>query len=250
MRPALLTRAPTRAPAPTKEVASTTPLLVDAPAQTTPPDEPAAPRAPDVRPTGSVRFLWKSNADVRFTSFDQTGSHALGVEPDALLGRSVLELAGLPGFDPDGRLCAALMRRETWSGIEVNWPLGDGDEVAPVVMGGLPTFNRERAFTGHSGFGVVHLDRVTKRAPHVNEALAANIAEETAPQAFVEDAPGESDLPSPVELPLPGGSSAEAEMAKIAAAIEEPSLFDALDGEDGDDGRFIIFCLSRFCAVS
>ncbi len=252
VRPALLTRAPMRAPSLAKDASPAFPLLVAAapaevvlPTQTAAPSDLPAPRAPEMRPTGSVRFLWKCDADVRFTSFDHTGSHALGVDPDALLGRSVLELAGLPGFDPDGRLCAALMRRETWSGIEVNWPIGDGDEAAPVVMGGLPTFNRERVFTGYSGFGVVHLDRVTKRMPPGNDLLAADIAEETAPQVLLEDEPSqiaEAELASAgdmaavahmtAEANLPAEANLEAEMAKIAAHIEEPSLFDALDAED------------------
>jgi PAS domain S-box-containing protein len=263
VRPALLTRAPARTPSlATNAPLTLTPLEaasaeVTAPAQTAAPDPHPAPRAAEIRPTGSVRFLWKSDADVRFTSFDRMGSKALGVEPDALLGRSVLELAGLPGFDPDGRLCAALMRRETWSGIEVNWPIGDGDEAAPVVMGGLPVFNRERVFTGYSGFGVVHLDRATKRVLPVNDATAADIAEETAPQAPFEiesmelaevqsalgadvaqiaDMTTLADMAASPAVTPEAEATTQAEMAQIAADIVEPSLFDVLEAEDGAAG--------------
>jgi PAS domain S-box-containing protein len=178
--------------------------------------EPAAQETEARRPAGAVRFLWKTDADLRFSTFDRTGSAALGVEPARLIGRSVLELAGLPGFDPDGRLCAALLRRETWSGIEVNWPLGDGESAAPVVMGALPTFDKARAFMGYSGFGVVHLDRVTKRATQINDQLAAD-ADEAAASA---DDSAQSD------------DATQTDMDKIAALIREPSLFDALEADD------------------
>ena len=214
VRPALLaaTPAPTTPPEPVNADAS---VPAETIAEATTPDEP--------RPTGAVRFLWKSDADLRFSSFDRTGSAALGVAPTQLMGRSVLELAGLPGFDPDGRLCAALLRHETWSGIEVNWPLGDGETAAPVVMGALPTFDKSRVFTGYSGFGVVHLDRTTKRVPQINEQLAADIAAETTVPA--QDVAQIGDAPQPDE-------STQADMAEIAALIREPSLFDVLQSDD------------------
>lgn len=170
--------------------------------------------APMAAPPGNVRFLWKTDADLRFTRFEEAGCEALGCEPAALIGQSMLELAGLPGFDPEGRLCAGLMRRETWSGVEVNWPLGDSNAFAPVVMGALPTFDKERAFSGFSGFGVIHLDRVAERAASRNDELAADIAEETAPE------------------PMTEAEATAAELAEIAAFVNDPALIDAAAADE------------------
>ena len=172
--------------------------------QSSAPEQPARP--------ANVRFLWRTDPDLRFTRFDEGGCEALGCAPGALLGASMLELAGMPGFDPDGRLCAALMRRETWSGVEVNWPLADGGAYAPVVMGALPTFDKSRAFSGFSGFGVVHLDRIAQRAAPTNDDLAADIADEIgAAQSDAADA----------------DQASVAEMAEIAQLINDPDLIGA-----------------------
>ncbi len=193
-------------------------LLAGAPAQAAASDAGAVPSSAPVQPPArpaSVRFLWRTDSDLRFTRFDEGGCEALGCAPGALMGASMLELAGMPGFDPDGRLCAALMRRETWSGVEVNWPLADGSAYAPVVMGALPTFDKRRAFngfSGFSGFGVVHLDRIAQRAAQLNDELAADIAEETGA------AQGEAA----------GAEQASvAEMAEIAQLINDPDLIGA-----------------------
>ena len=178
----------------------------------------AAPQAGAAREAarleGNIRFLWKTDADLRFTSFDDAGCRALGGAAGALLGQSVLELAGLPGFDPDGRLCAALMRRETWSGVEVSWPIDDTDAVVPVVMGALPTFDKDRAFAGFSGFGVIHLDRMTRRPAPTNDDLAADIAEEAAQDEPADDA------------------SVAADLAEIASLINDPSRLDEMAPEE------------------
>jgi PAS domain S-box-containing protein len=131
---------------------------------------------------GNVRFVWKTDAEARLTHFDEAGARALGYAHGDLIGASLLELAGDPGFDPDGRLCAALMARETWRGVEVEWPIAGGGSFAPVLMGALPTFDAARAFTGFSGFGVIHMDRVQQR-PAINDELAADMAEESAGEA-------------------------------------------------------------------
>lgn len=226
VRPALLEGKPLPAPEPATELRAQAANVEAANVA-----EPAVRETQEPRPTGAVRFLWKTDADLRFSTFDRTGSAALGVEPARLIGRSVLELAGLPGFDPDGRLCAALLRRETWSGIEVNWPLGDGDSAAPVVMGALPTFDKARAFVGYSGFGVVHLDRVTKRAAQTNDQLAADIAQDAAvdPREAADDS---EEAAARADDEAPFDDATQTEMEKIAALIREPSLFDALENEE------------------
>ncbi|MBX9757979.1 MAG: PAS domain-containing protein, partial [Beijerinckiaceae bacterium] len=216
VRPALLATAQTL-PEPVRAVeeqASASPLEPEAPA----------------RPT-SVRFLWRTDSDLRFTRFDESGREALGAEPGAILGASILDLAGMPGFDPDGRLCAAIMRRETWSGVEVNWPLGDSGDYAPVLMGALPTFDTSRAFTGFSGFGVVHLDRIAQRPAPINEDLAADMAEESGAPDDIEQASAEEmaqiaqliNTPDDVEADATGEDAPEDFAADEPAAPETPA---------------------------
>src|SRR5690606_16910865 len=41
-----------------------------------------------------------------------------------------------------------------WSGIVVEWPMDGSDERVAIEMSGLPTFDRERRFTGFRGFGI------------------------------------------------------------------------------------------------
>lgn len=131
---------------------------------------PPEPSQEDAKPqrADNVRFLWTTDADHRFAKLNGALCDTLGCETSALLGESFLDLALRPGFDPEGRLQAALRGRETWSGVEVWWPFAHSDEVAPITLGGLPTFARDsegrRVFTGFSGFGVIRLARV-KRVP-------------------------------------------------------------------------------------
>ncbi|MFN3889274.1 MAG: PAS domain-containing sensor histidine kinase [Beijerinckiaceae bacterium] len=235
VRPALLAAAP----------------LKDSVQEESPAAQEPAPAPVEAPLSGAVRFLWKSDAELRFTSFDEAGCKALGCDPAALAGTSVLELAGLPGFDPEGRLCAALMRRETWSGVEVNWPIGDTNGVAPVVMGALPTFDKDRTFAGFSGFGVIHLDRVTQRPAPSNDELAADIAAETGMDTSARDDQAAADMAeiaalikdaARIGMQAPGdeespSSEADEEIASgVAAERESPSSGD-VEPEPRDAGK-------------
>ena len=69
------------------------------------------------------------------------------------------------GLDPEGRIAAALGARDTWSGVEVRWPAGDGAHLAPVTLGAAPVFDADENFLGFRGFGLIH--------PTVNEVRLA-----------------------------------------------------------------------------
>jgi PAS domain S-box-containing protein len=226
VRPALLASPPAQPPAPVSAPA-------DASAQ---PNEISEPNAIEVsRPRGNVRFLWKTDADLRFTHFDESGCKALGRNAGSLLGKSILELAGLPGFDPDGRLCAALLRRETWSGVEVNWPIDGANECAPVVMGALPTFDKARAFTGFSGFGVIHLDRIAERRQPANDQLAADVA----------DGQMAGD---PTDETSAADESALADLTAVAAPLSEPSASDKPEADKPAEAAAIAETLAKIAA--
>ena len=55
-------------------------------------------------------------------------------------------------------------RRDTWSGITLNWPV-DGGGRLPVELSGLPVYDRAHNFAGYRGFGVCRdLDGLTRLA--------------------------------------------------------------------------------------
>ena len=109
----------------------------------------------------TVRFLWRSDPDSVCTMVSSPLADIVGAANADLVGRRLLDLA--PGIDPSGRLAAALAGQTTWSGLDVSWPIVDEAAGIHVGLGGIPAFDRERAFEGYSGYGVIHLDRITPR---------------------------------------------------------------------------------------
>ncbi|MDB5569134.1 MAG: sensor histidine kinase [Hyphomicrobiales bacterium] len=211
VRPALLKPQPPRA---ADEAQPTLPALA-APA--------AAPVAapPALQPlVGSVRFLWQTDAAHRFTKINGALCDTLGYESTALIGASFFDLAARPGVDPLGRLREALTRRETWSGVEVHWPFANAPEAAAVTLGALPTFDRARTFTGFSGFGVIHLNRVTPLAAAPEPEPAP---EEPAPVLLSDDlAADRAEAES--ETTAEDAPAEDADLAKSPApAIDEPA---------------------------
>ncbi len=178
VRPALLAKGPATPP-------------VEAPR---PPPQPAAIAATPEPRSGSVRFLWQTDVTHRFTRINGALCDTLGHDSASLLGASFFDLAAQAGFDPLGRLRAALARRETWSGVEVYWPFATTQEAAPVTLGALPTFDRARTFTGFSGFGVIHLSRIGRLSPITPQPMEQQAEPEAAPVA------DEAVEPAPVAL--------------------------------------------------
>ncbi len=109
---------------------------------------------------GNVRFLWRTNRTGELASITGALCESVGCDPELLIGRDFRQSIAELKIDPANRLRDALSHEETWSGIEVLWPIANTTKAVPVVLGGLPCFDRARAFDGFSGFGVIHLDRV------------------------------------------------------------------------------------------
>jgi PAS domain S-box-containing protein len=112
--------------------------------------EPAG-RAPRRHP---LRFVWQIDADGRFTLGSDEFAEAMGPRTLALIGRPWREVRSGLALDPDDRVEQAIASRETWSGIHVSWPLDDAAGPVDVELSGLPTFERDRTFRGHRGFGI------------------------------------------------------------------------------------------------
>jgi len=128
--------------------------------------EPAS--APTIsRRRGNVRFMWRSDSAGKLTFIDDALCEVLGCETAQLAGRSFDELIDNLPLEPAAPLRLALAKRDTWSRVEVLWPLQGSPQLAPVMLGGLPSFDRNGRFDGYSGFGVIHLDDIVDRPLHV-----------------------------------------------------------------------------------
>ncbi len=164
----------------------------------------------------NVRFLWRTDAGDKVTEITPPLAEVVGKDAANILGRDFGDVAKYLDREPDGPLARAFARHETFSGVEVLWPIAGAAAAVPVGLGGLPAFDRERAFDGYRGFGVIYVDRLTDSAvrPFLQEAGAA------LPQPIPETPA--ADLPPPAAAEDTGLSSAETAAVpdEAAPAIE------------------------------
>ncbi len=111
----------------------------------------SAPSAPP-RPALPSRFSFVLDAEGRFVDVGPALAAAVGATRSDIAGRFWADVARELDLDPQGRVASALLRRDTWSGIEVAWPAEDGGAVR-VRLAALPAFGDGRVFAGFRGFG-------------------------------------------------------------------------------------------------
>ena len=184
-------------------------------------DEVAADIAMRVKGSENVRFLWQTDSAHRFVKITGELCDFIGCMTNRLVGRSFSDVADELNLDPEYALRDALLRGETWSGLEVLWPVENADAAFPVTLGALPTHDRERHFEGYRGFGVIHVTRLQALEPKLQ--TQATPAADPAPVA--EPAP----IPMPNMPSVPGNVVALRPFQIVArrdeeALVEEPSL--------------------------
>ena len=106
------------------------------------------------RAAAPVRFVWRTDANGRFSAISHEFATAVGDVAADVVGRSFADVAAAFGLDPDGEIAGLLERRDTWSGRSVLWPIADTDLRVPVDLAALPVYGRDRNFEGFRGFGV------------------------------------------------------------------------------------------------
>ncbi len=111
----------------------------------------------------TTRFLWQSDADGLCTALTPPLAAVVGPANADLVGCRMGEVAAV--LDPSGALAAALESRETWSGLNVAWPITDASAAVDVGLGAIATFDGDKVFGGYRGYGVIHLDRVVTCQP-------------------------------------------------------------------------------------
>ncbi len=165
----------------------------------------------------NVRFLWRTDAADKVTEITPPLADVVGAEAADILGRDFGDVAKYLDREPDGPLARAFARHETFSGVEVLWPIAGAAAAVPVGLGGLPAFDRERHFDGYRGFGVIHVDRLAAGEPR--EFLAPEVEETPEPAPT---APEPLALqPELVAAPPPAGE-APPPSAEPAPAVPEP----------------------------
>ena len=156
------------------------------------------------------RFVWQLDADGKFVSISADLAEAVGADNAARVADNWNTLIARTGMSNTDTLLAALLRRDTWSGVTVLWPVAGTQTARPVDLAALPVFNRERQFTGYRGFGVFRdavpfIAKVQPAAPAGPEAKTDNEQkpaeekiEETA-QPVQKETPS-TDTPPPLEV--------------------------------------------------
>lgn len=112
-----------------------------------------------------LRFVWQMDAEGRFVVGSEEFIELVGARTIAACGRAWNEIAAELKLDPADQVARALATHETWSGVEISWPVDDTSERLPVELSGLPVFDRDRVFRGYRGFGVCRdVDRINELA--------------------------------------------------------------------------------------
>lgn len=132
-----------------------------------------------------VRFVWRTDADARFTSLSPEFSALIDVDESEIVGQPFRDIAARYGFDSDGEIAGLLERRDTWSGRSVLWPLGEVR--VPVDLAALPVYDRNRTFEGFRGFGVARTQDAALAAPQQVAAAPVVTADETPEPITPED---------------------------------------------------------------
>lgn len=167
-----------------------------------------------------LRFVWQMDANGRFAVGSDEFVALVGPRTIAACGRPWREIAAELKLDPDDQVARAVAKRETWSAIEVSWPIDDSGERLIVELSGLPVFDRDRSFAGYRGFGVCrdvaridHLLRVRHGRPI--GFLPPPIAAESAETAAAAESFAAVKATEPVETASP----AQHEPALVAANV-------------------------------
>lgn len=174
-----------------------------------------------------VRFIWRTDADGRFSAISSEFAAAVGAPAANIIGRKFEEVAQVFGLDEDGEIASLLARRDTWSGRCVMWPVTGTDLKAPVDLAALPAYSRDRCFEGFKGFGVLRMGDAVRDPERIGMALAsggnrqAGTATDDAPSIDeAADMPADDPFRGEVPALAPAASPDRREADKIIRLAE------------------------------
>jgi PAS domain S-box-containing protein len=197
-----------------------------------PPVEAAVPSS-FVPPTHgrAVRFVFELDAGLAFTFVSPDLAETVGPAMAGVLGKSWQSVADDFGFDPAGRVGAALDHRDTFTGLTVDWPVEGADLRVPTDLAGMPVFGRERSFRGYRGFGVLKTG-----AAFESPALAPiPVAETVEPEPVEEITPSEEivlETPALPEAIVDEAVSQDTEATEVADVETQDIVPDEVTSAD------------------
>jgi len=151
-----------------------------------------------------VRFVWRTDADGKFSMVSPEFASAVGQAAADIIGRRFKDVATVFGLDPSGEIAGLLERRDTWSGRSVLWPVAETDLVIPVDLAALPVYDRNRVFEGFRGFGVARAGDAVKDPHGVGLALTSPANPPAEPEPTVLEAdPFKGEVPALAIVPKP-----------------------------------------------
>ncbi|MCV3205511.1 PAS domain S-box protein [Mesorhizobium sp. YC-39] len=209
------TREPARPEAPLPGEAPSGP---DVPAQSGARDTAEA-AAPAERPMRTIdraaaplRFVWRTDADGKFSALSPEFAEIVGKPAADVIGRRFRDVAAAFGLDASDEIAGLLERRDTWSGRSVLWPVAGTDLKIPVDLAALPVYGRSRAFEGFRGFGVARTGDAAVDPEAIGMALVPNDqapaavepeTTETVAEAPKEPDPFKGEVPALTIVPKP-----------------------------------------------
>nr|WP_272209959.1 hypothetical protein [Marinicella sp. W31]MDC2875806.1 hypothetical protein [Marinicella sp. W31] len=158
-------------------------------------------------PCRPLRFVWRTDAEGRIISVSAELAAAVGADTATIEGLRFEELETQLGVAGGKAIAQLLKSADTWSGRTVEWPVSGTDMLVPVDLAALPTYSRERSFSGFRGFGLVRLGEETEAPqPSPKEARPSAAKELTADErhALAEIATQlrSADEPEPPQHPV------------------------------------------------
>jgi len=188
--------------------------------ETAPADAAPHTTMPTPRPTGPVRFVWRTDGEGKFSQISADFAAAVGAEAADVVGKSFEDVSRVLGLDPTGDIAGLMARRDTWSGRTVSWPVAGTELTIPVDLAALPVYDRNRNFEGFRGFGVARGDNASPDPQAIGIALARGLR---IPEPLTEDAPTQVK-------PEPINDAGDLDIAEATEAVDD-TLSDPFKGE-------------------
>jgi PAS domain S-box-containing protein len=176
------------------------------------------------REAASLRFVWRTDAEGRFSALSPEFGDVVGKQAADVIGRRFQDVATTFGLDASGEIAGLLERRDTWSGRSVLWPVVGTDLKIPVDLAALPIYGRSRAFEGFRGFGVARTGDAVVDPEAIGMALIPNSEAPLGPEPETGAASSGQAAIEPIETDQPNFEEPKGEAPK-----EQP--------EPGNDGR-------------
>ncbi|MBN9017970.1 MAG: PAS domain S-box protein [Rhizobiales bacterium] len=215
------------------ESATDEPVAAEATVTEAPAEAASQPAFAFVAPRGPVRFVFQMDAETRFTFVSADLAAIVGPVAGDIVGKSWAEVAAARGLDGARNLAAVLARRDTWSGVTLEWPADGTRQRVAVDLAALPAFARDRRFEGYRGFGVIRPLERRQEEPEAQPEPEARQETETQPgSAPLAEAVSPAVTSNVVRLPRAAVPAAETERLSVPEQEAFRRIAAALGAED------------------